>query len=95
MSRQGRLVEYRLTEHAQLEMLRRRIAEQEVARVLSMPEQVLYVSQSRYIYQARIDFGTPSRPYLLRVFVDIDRKPPEVVTVYRTSKIDKYWRDQP
>ncbi|GAG48402.1 unnamed protein product, partial [marine sediment metagenome] len=29
--------------------------------------------------------------YLIRVFVDGDRKPAEVVTAYRTSKIDKYW----
>ena len=27
-----------------------------------------------------------------RVFVDVDRDPPEVVTVYRTSKLEKYWR---
>ena len=33
--------------------------------------------------------------HLLRVFVDIDRKPAEVVTAYRTSKIAKYWRDEP
>jgi len=33
-----------------------------------------------------------SKVYLLRVFVDIDREPPEVVTVYRTSKVRKYWR---
>ena len=32
--------------------------------------------------------------YLLRVFVDVDRTPAEVVTVYRTSKIEKY-RSQP
>jgi hypothetical protein len=25
------------------------------------------------------------------VFVDIDRQPAQVVTAYRTSKIDKYW----
>lgn len=28
----------------------------------------------------------------MRVFVDVDREPAEVVTVYRTSKIAKYWR---
>jgi hypothetical protein len=28
--------------------------------------------------------------YLLRVFVDVDRDPAEIVTVYRTSQIDKY-----
>jgi hypothetical protein len=30
--------------------------------------------------------------YLMRVFVDVDRKPAEVVTAYRTSKIEKYRR---
>jgi hypothetical protein len=35
------------------------------------------------------------RRYLVRVFVDVDRSPAEVVTAYRTSKIDKYWRTEP
>jgi hypothetical protein len=33
--------------------------------------------------------------YLVRVFVDVERDPPEVVTVYRTSNIAKYWRVEP
>jgi hypothetical protein len=33
--------------------------------------------------------------YLIRVIVDVDRKPAEVVTVYRTSKISKYWKESP
>jgi len=32
------------------------------------------------------------RTFLLRVFVDVQRRPPEVITAYRTSKIAKYWR---
>jgi hypothetical protein len=36
--------------------------------------------------------GSPTRVYLVRVFVDVDRDPPEVVTAYRTSKLPKYWR---
>ena len=39
--------------------------------------------------------GEPEKEYLVRVFVDIDRDPAEVVTVYRTSKIDKYWETLP
>jgi len=34
--------------------------------------------------------GPAGQEYLMRVFVDIDRDPAEVVTVYRTSKIGKY-----
>jgi len=29
---------------------------------------------------------------LLRIFVDVGRQPPAVVTAYRTSKVDKYRR---
>jgi hypothetical protein len=32
------------------------------------------------------------KSYLLRVFVDIGPDKAEVVTVYRTSRIEKYWR---
>ena len=37
-------------------------------------------------YPAEID----GKSYLIRVFVDVDRTPPEIVTAYRTSKIRKY-----
>jgi hypothetical protein len=37
-------------------------------------------------------FGSPKREYLVRVFIDVDRIPVEVVTVYCTTKIGKYWR---
>ena len=50
------------------------------------------VREGRAVYQAKCDMGEPPKTYILRVFVDIDRKPPYVVTVYRTSKIEKYWR---
>ena len=30
--------------------------------------------------------------YLLRTVVAMEKEPPVVVTVYRTSKIEKYWR---
>jgi len=28
------------------------------------------------------------------MFVDVDRSPAAVITVYRTSKIDTYWRSE-
>jgi len=88
------ITEYRLTDHAQLEMKRRNIDEAEIAQVLSTPEQTETVRPGRMVYQTQFKRGQPPKPYLLRVFVDIDRQPPEVVTAYRTSKIDKYWRDE-
>jgi len=63
-----------------------------VANVLAAPEQIQAVRQGRDVYQSRIKTGKPPKRYMLRVFIDIDREPPQVVTVYRTSKITKYWR---
>lgn len=84
------IVRYRLTAHALLEMERRRITEAEVADVLALPEQTELVRSGRIVCQSRVQLE--GRMYLLRVFVDVDREPPEIVTVYRTSKIEKYWR---
>jgi len=88
----GPIARYRLTDHARLEMARRQISETDIARVLSTPEQSETVREGRLVLQSRVEMDKPSKTYLLRVFVDIDREPPEVVTVYRTSKIEKYWR---
>ncbi len=45
----------------------------------------------RCIYQKRVQ-GPDDRVYLLRVFVDVDRNPAQVVSAYRTSEVGKYWR---
>ncbi|MFQ3681139.1 DUF4258 domain-containing protein [Roseiflexus sp.] len=83
---------YHITEHARNEMVRRQISESEVASVLSAPEQVEMVNEGRAVYQSRFQIGDP--PKTFRVFVDVDRTPPVVVTVYRTSKVSKYWRTE-
>lgn len=75
-------------------MKRRQISEADIAQVLSAPEQAEMVRSGRVVFQSRSQFGEPSRTYLLRVFVDVDRRPVEVVTAYRTSKVEKYWRNE-
>jgi Domain of unknown function (DUF4258) len=85
---------YRLTDHARLEMTRRQISEAEVESVLAAPEQTECVREGRAVSHSRIELGAPAKTYLLRVVVDIDRQPSEVVTVYRSSKVQKYWRGE-
>ena len=80
--------DYDITEHAVFEMGRRRIDESAVRH--AAPEQRRTVRSGRDVLQSRIVVA--GKRYLLRVFVDIDRQPAEVVTVYRTSRIAKYWR---
>lgn len=85
---------YRLTDHAKLEMARRDISEAQVAMVLRSPEQSEPIHAGRAVYQSRFDLGDPPTTFLIRVFVDHDRSPADVVTAYRTSKIQKYWRTE-
>jgi len=75
-----------LTGHALLQMNKRDIDPQRVRSVLANPDEVNDVRPGRVVVQ-----GMDGKR-LLRVFVDVDREPPAVVTVYRTSKVDKYRR---
>ena len=71
-------------------MRRRGIGRDVVLQVMSGPEQTEDVRPGRVVMQSRM--ALEGRVFLLRVFVDVDRQPPEIVTVYRTSKVSKYWR---
>jgi hypothetical protein len=82
-----------LTPHATSELGRRGLDEDVVREVLSAPEQRETVRSGRDVLQSRVE--VEGKRYLVRVFVDVHRSPPEVVTVYRTSKIEKYWRSEP
>ena len=82
---------YTLSEHALFEMKRRVISEDIVRGILLSPEQRVDILPGRVVLQSRVSVGESAKGYLVRVFVDIDRDPAEVVTVYRTSKINKYW----
>ncbi|MGH9322257.1 MAG: DUF4258 domain-containing protein [Vicinamibacteria bacterium] len=76
--------------HAAEELRRRGLDEAVVRRVLSAPEQREAVRSGRDVLQSR--FELEGKTYLVRVFVDVNRDPPVVVTAYRTSKVEKYWR---
>lgn len=81
---------YLITSHASLEIRRRGIEEGVVRRVLAAPEQRHAVRTGRDVLQSRIVVG--GKTYLVRVFVDVDRDPAEVVTVYLTRRVAKYWK---
>lgn len=79
-----------ITDHAAFEMKRRGISPEQVRRILERLEQRSKVRDGRDVLHSRVKIE--GRLYLVRVFVDVDRQPAEVVTVYRTSKIAKYLR---
>jgi hypothetical protein len=58
----------------------------EVEAVLAEPEQRVPGYGGRLILQSRVG------RFLIRVITEPDRDPPEVVTAYRTSNVQKYWK---
>lgn len=88
-----RLIDYIVTPHAKTEMRRRGIDEEHLRLALAAPEQMLDVRPGRVVYHKLFAMGSPMKTYLVRVFMDVDRQPAEIVTVYRTSKVSKYWRE--
>ena len=87
-------MEFLFTDHALREMARRGIPEETVYEIMGSYEQEAEVRPGRKVYQARRWEGEPPRVYLYRVFVDVNRRPVEVVTIHRTSKVNKYWRPE-
>ncbi len=81
-----------LSDHARQEASRRAIPETVVRRVARSPEQVVPVRLGREVRQSTVTFPPEGKNYLVRVIVDVVGALATVVTVYRTSKVDKYWR---
>ena len=84
-------MKFRLSNHAKEEMQRRGIPLEFVESVLNSPQQIIDEKSGKKAYQSQIDFGD-GRIFLLRVIVAEDIGPAVLVTIYRTGKIDKYWR---
>jgi hypothetical protein len=82
---------FRLTDHALGEIAKRRIPLEFVNEILLAPEQIVPERRGRNCYQSRVVFPNGGT-YLVRIIVDLKDIPPTVRTVYRTSKIKKYWR---
>jgi Domain of unknown function (DUF4258) len=86
-------LDYRLSRHAKEEASRRQIPSSWIETVLANPEQRIEESYGKMVLQSclRDDRG---KMYLVRAILATDKKPPVVVAIYRTSKIQKYWRSE-
>lgn len=85
---------FRLTRHAEEEMARRLIPPETLEAVLGNPQQVVPAKRGKKTYQSQVRFAD-GRMFLVRAIVDDRTEPPTVVTVYRTTKVRKYWRSEP
>lgn len=76
--------------HAKQELVNRRIPQELAEGVLRNPQQKFPDSEDTVCYQSLVELAGKS--YLLRLFVNETVDPAVVATLYRTSKIKKYWR---
>lgn len=86
-------MKFKISQHASEEMQRRAIPLTLLETVLQNPQQVVPEYGGKKAYQSQVDFGE-GKIFLLRAIVDDKVAPAIVITVYRTSKISKYWRTE-
>src|SRR5437588_8343376 len=83
----------RLSEHARAEALRRGINEETALKVARTPEQRIAGRSGREVRQSRVIDPASGKLQLVRVVVEIRAGEETIVTVYRSSKIRKYWSE--
>lgn len=80
---------YRISRHAQQQMETRGISSALVDGVMQSPGQIVGEQGGKKCYQSLYDRS--GSQFLLRLIVADDVAPAVIVTVYHTSRIDKYW----
>ena len=80
---------FELSLHAIEQMKIRGVPEEIIFEVLENPDNIYSENEGQLIYQKVVLFDG-LKQYLVRVFVNSDKIPNLVKTVYRTSKLSKY-----
>ena len=78
-----------ISDHARFEIAHRQLSEEVVRSIAQNPQQVVRLRKGRKACQSK--YYAEGREMLLRVICEERHDLLFVVTVYRTSKIDKYW----
>ena len=84
-------MKFQFSKHVLEELEKRKIPQKLMEQTLDAPEQEVPGVGDITCYQSRVEIS--GKAYLLRVMVNEAVNPAVVVTVYRTSKISKYWRE--
>lgn len=77
------------SKHATEQMKLRNISKNVVEKILSNPAQIKN-ENGKKVYQSVVDNGK----YLIRIFVNHHKNPKVVITIYKTSKITKYYESK-
>ena len=84
-------MDIKYSNHAEEELLRRKISKEIIGDIIKYPEQRIKFENDIFIYQSIIEFDNKKK-YLVRVIVSETKNSITVITVYKTSKLNKYRR---
>jgi len=80
-------------EHALFEIEFRRIKKENVEHLIKHPMQKIPSKKNRIIIQGRYYDDKENKEMLLRIIGEESENAFHVITIYKTSKIEKYWKE--
>ena len=81
------------SEHALFEIEFRKIKKEDVERIIKHPLQKIPSRKNRIIMQGRYYDDIENKEMLLRIIGEESENAFHVITIYKTSKIEKYWKE--
>ena len=81
-------MDYHVSKHASYQFSLRNINLIVVTDILENPDRIIKQETCKHIYQKGIVEN--DKKYLYRIFVNVCKEPPLIITGYKTSKIEKY-----
>ncbi len=78
---------YIFSKHAFDQLKNRNIEENLVKKIIKNPDKIIDYDDCIKIYQSKIKAG---KTYLIRIFINTCKEPIVIITVYKTSKVEKY-----
>lgn len=79
---------FEFSKHALDQMIRRSIQKDQIKITVEYPDSISIQDSGTKVYSKLISEN--SKSYLYRVFINELKKPSLIITVYKTSKINKY-----
>jgi len=87
-------MDFIFSKHAQEQIYRRGINSEMVLLTLTRPDQTIVDIENIEIVIYQSIIKEDNQMFLLRVFVNRDKRPNVVITLYKTTKISKYYESK-
>ena len=82
------------SEHVLIEIERRLLDKKEMERLIQFPEQEIPSKRGRVVIQGKYHDKFENKKMLLRIIGERSADNFYVITAYKTSKINKYWKGE-